>query len=351
MRRFIIYFFLACIVVSCTPDNGGGDAPKVETIYAELATASSVHFSWTTGDEIRVLGPGVNSQYRYEATSGETKGDFALVQKDKPRTSPTFTQYYACIPYGNFQLDQTDGKYKFVSLKGGNATQKYVKDGCDMSAGMLYATNRQERSFKMKSVLGFLRIKITGNKKVKEIKLSNNADVSIAGRFRFVYTDPSKVKYFSNESNTITLDCGEGVQLSSEPTCFHFQMIPLTMADGFRLEILFTDGTKVLHGESDEFVIKANSVKTLDKVIALEDVDYAVLKVVSKGKKFQVPEFDTTEGYADWGDGLTDPLGIWTTYTYTDEGSTHTATFYVSGATKVNFSGCEGVSEIDLSNF
>ena len=106
-----------------------------------------------------------------------------------------------------------------------------------------------------------------------------------------------------------------------------------------------------MHGEDGKFEIRANAVVELKKVLAVENINYNVLKVVSKGERFKVPTFDTTEGYADWGDGLTDPLGMWTTYTYADEAMAHTATFYVSGAQKVVFSGCEGISEIDLSNF
>jgi hypothetical protein len=126
------------------------------------------------------------------------------------------------------------------------------------------------------------------------------------------------------------------------------------MTEGFALTIKFADGTSVVQKTINPIEIKRNVISPM-AVCDTSDGSYQKVKVTHSNKTFNFPTImgDTAIlGYVDWGDNNVSVFDESVmNYTYKDNKTTHTVTVKVRNADVVDFFSCEGISEIDVSEF
>ncbi|MBQ6870383.1 MAG: leucine-rich repeat domain-containing protein [Alistipes sp.] len=103
--------------------------------------------------------------------------------------------------------------------------------------------------FTLKNVCGRLNLKVTGEKKVVKMTLRSDDDVQIAGRVAINYVDYT-LSLITDGSLTeeqcvreVTLDLGDGVQLSDTPTDFYFVIAQQTLPSSMTVTLTYEDGT------------------------------------------------------------------------------------------------------------
>ncbi len=103
--------------------------------------------------------------------------------------------------------------------------------------------------FTLKNVCGRLNLKVTGEKKVVKMTLRSDDDVQIAGRVAINYVDYT-LSLITDGSLTeeqcvreVTLDLGDGVQLSDTPTDFYFVIAQQTLPSSMTVTLTYDDGT------------------------------------------------------------------------------------------------------------
>lgn len=132
-----------------------------------------------------------------------------------------------------------DGTYDIYYATNGNELSNisyYVAGNVISSAPMKGSVTVKDgvaSVVELKNLCGLLRLRLKGSGTVKEIKVS--ADQALAGAMKI--TDNSAIIYYRGE-NTVTQDCGDGVNLTDEGADFY---IPLPPNEYSGVEIVIKD--------------------------------------------------------------------------------------------------------------
>ena len=350
---------------SCVQDHTA-DIPinvvEEDKIYATLDSEESrveldksLRMVWTKGDYLYVYGPETRKKYKFDGNTGDKSGTFTL-DKTYDALNTNIDRYYAASsPYiGGWGT--SSGRLRLLSPSPGTSTQTYDPvNATTKNVNIMFGESEDGKEFSFKAIMGYLRISLTGEKIVKSIELFNNSGENISGRYNFYVDKPETVYWYSssNPQPTILLDCGDGVQLGDKPTDFYFTMKPMALDKGVTIVVTFTDGTTFVQSTSKSITITRNTIQPM-ATISTSNVAYQQLKITHKNSSFTLPTIvgeTSLSGYVDFGDGSTSILNLFTSYEYTDGQSSHTVSIKMRNAAKIEMNGCDGVTEIDLSNF
>ena len=407
MKRFHTYIYTICALLSgallsCTQDTTEDisfDAIGRDVIYAKLSEDDRVQLNekqqmtWTAGDTVFVVGYSNKvyklQGYKFDGATGDRSGSFTAVPElDLYNNGSMYNEYFtnkeavesaywwrydgdnscpadfAVSPFRGFEVDWWEYLY---CCSPNTAQQSYTAGSSDPNTNILVGESVDGKNFEFKNLLGFLRISLTGDKKVKSLVVTENTGAPIGGKFlfniaKFVFeeVDENEILWKSIDnktecfkSSTITLDCGDGVQLNGTPTDFYFAMVPTVMEKGFSLSVNFTDGSTFVQGTNKEIDVQRNHIKPM-KAIKTTNVEYRTITILHTGTTLSVPEVtgaESVSGFINFGDGNTSILGLLTSYDYIDGLSSHEVIINARGANHIKFNGIEGITELDLTNF
>ena len=365
MRRVIFCLLFVSAICSCVQDATEDILVNVESedsIYAIIEDDSRVELTkshqmvWTKSDYIYVYGPDIRKRYKFNGNTGDKGGTFTLNNTYSPLSTNINCYYAASSPYTGGYGITSSGRLRLYSPASGTFTQKYDPvNGTTKNVNIMFGASDDGQNFSFKGIMGYLMISLTGEKIVKSVELFNNSGENIAGRYYFYVDAPETVYWYSNSNPqpTILLDCGDGVQLSDTPTHFYFAIKPMTLTEGATVNVTFTDGTTFVQSTSKSIVIERNTIQPM-KAISTSNVVYQQLNITYEGSVFTMPTVageTSLSGYIDLGDGSTLLLNQFTSYEYTDAKTSHTVSIKLRNASSFQMDGCDGVTEIDLSNF
>lgn len=199
---------------------------------------------WDAGDAIRVVNNATPAVCKKFTTDAEVDQDGCVEFKpsqdvDRSFFQPDYTAYYPASIY-----DHTTGN---VTLP---AEQSYVKKDNHDSFGngcnpMVAKSADEQLSFK--HLCGILALPLKGTCMVKSIKLTAKGGEQLCGvgtvgfsgdRPTFAFDVTSK----TDGNNSITLTCGDGVQLNTtNATTFYFVIPAVTLSSGIDVKLTDTD--------------------------------------------------------------------------------------------------------------
>ena len=292
-----------CQIESISETPVVDEAPEYSAVcesYAPMTRTAmnGLDVVWSEGDEVAVFQAN-NRADRFGVTAesvGSTTAGFVLAE-DVSEGDP-IASAVACYPYspdlmlvenremvedGDNILMVPDGTYSLIGLVV-PTTQQYVAGSFDNGSFPMVAVT-QEKYFEMKNVLGALKLQLTGSCAVKSITVAGNNFESIAGpaqSVRFSADSDPVVHMNADEpsATSVTLDCGEGVDLSSSSaTDFILSLVPTVFESGFTVTVVDTDGM------SYQIVATAQNEIQRSKVLVMPEVDMddmtPVLEVVT----------------------------------------------------------------------
>ena len=143
------------------------------------------------------------------------------------------------------------------------AIQNYAPNSFDGDAFLMAAVTGSvdDRNLKFKNVLGVLKLSLKGTQTVMSIMVEGKNGESLSGAAEILLqstnSNPQITMTSKDEgAQSVTLDCGEGVQLSnSSATDFYIVLPPATYSDGFKVT--------VVDAASDAQVVEAISSNTV----------------------------------------------------------------------------------------
>ena len=365
MKRFFTLFAIALATFSCTndttDDNSGEEVTDVyliDSVYASITTTKDVSEPnktlqkvWSLYDSIRVASTNINKGYRFESEITRKAGTF-LNSSNYDALKYTFDNTYYALAHGEFKVDSQIGLCCYSEVEG-TGMQRYLNNGeCE---NLLFSTSKDGKDFTFSPVLGYLRVPITGNNLVKSIELINNDNTYIAGRYYFTATNPKQIFWDRDieRKTSITLDCGDGVQLMDTPTDFYFAIKPMELKSGVTLNITFVDGSTYTHSNKKSVTITRNETHSISR-FSVDSGSMQSVGIEFTGTTFWIPSFIgslSLSGYINLGNGESKILNSIERYIYTDDQDTHSITIYTRNATELNMSDLEGITKLDLSNF
>ncbi len=236
---------------------------------------------WTKGDQIAIFqGATVADTYQVkEQCDGTSSGIFTLIS-DNSEVNGEFSSGME-IPANIAVYPYSDGlgcSSKTVS-EGGVESTFYTISGFQFPSSQQYQANSfaqesfamvavtnsvSDHSLKFKNVNGALKLQLCGECAVKRIILKGNNNEKLAGSSSITAYPGAKVPSITmsaEATGTITLDCGDGVQLDpAVPTLFIISVPPTVFSNGFTVKVVDTEGKVMPIKASVSNEIKRSSV-------------------------------------------------------------------------------------------
>lgn len=278
MKKILsIMFLFALLVSSCSEE---------ELVKGQSAAFGSLKFTasfegeesrtyvedgclmrWTAGDQIALfVGNTLNRQYQFDGKTGENSGTFSVVENPFG-TGNELNRHYAIYPYSK-DIKITEMGIVTATLP---AEQSYAENSFGLGANTMVAVthNVYDTFLKFKNVGGCLKLQLYGdNVTIKSIMLKGNAHEKIAGTATITatYDGEPTVSMADDASETITLDCGEGVKIGStakEATNFWMVVPPTTFEKGFEVTITDVNDNVMTKSTSNEISIARNVINPM----------------------------------------------------------------------------------------
>ena len=234
--------------------NAGGKVftATIEQALTKTTITNEYKVNWVEGDKVSINGV----EYTAVPDSNDpTKA--ALTPPAEGSAAPVDDKYYAVYP----------ASIMVETVPTLPATQIYTAG--QFNAPM-YAESGTE-TFTFKNICGVLCLSLNGTDKVKSIAVTANEQ--ICGPFEFIDAE-SFCFSGENEGYTVTLDCGEGVQLSSNSsTNFYVYLPPFeSCTAGMKIVVTNTEGKTFEKTTTTAVKIERNNIYTFNWTAAFAPV-------------------------------------------------------------------------------
>ena len=269
---FRLAFASMVLMVSCAKDDAITPSTAESTkFYASIeapATRTSVDgegkLSWSANDEITIFSNTNANQYKY---TGESDGKSVFEPVSSQVSSATeLTANYAIYPYAANTTISNDGKILYTIP----TTQKYAVNSFGLGANVMVAVTEDENDnfLAFKNLCGYFEFSLYGNVAVKSIEFKGNNGEKLAGAATITATNQDAPTFvFANDATeTLTLDCGEGIALANaeNPTKFWFVVPAITYEKGITITITDTEGKVMEKTTSNSITIERSAVQPLN---------------------------------------------------------------------------------------
>ena len=284
MKRFLLFFVAALLFVAC--DNkfedvgntiqGVSNLPTLTAEFAEEDTRTyvedNIYLRWHEGDLISAfVGNTRNSKYLFEGNTGDNGGTFGSTDSSLG-SSDKLDRNYALYPYDKSVNISVNGVVS-CSLP---AVQEYAEESFGKGANTMVAVTKStdDTFLAFKNACGYLKIKLYGNATIKSIELKGNNGEKIAGKATISaeYGAVPQIVMSEDATESITLDCGEGVKLSTDaekPTEFWFVVPPTEFSEGLTIVATDTNGTTFVKSTSNTVTITRNEIQPMAALEAI----------------------------------------------------------------------------------
>lgn len=284
MKR--IYYFgmtvILAIMAGCQKDEESLNIQNSQnqTFYATFengadtrtALDGSNNVVWSEGDQISVFsGTTANTSFILKEGANSTNGKFEIKELAAGTESSTSTDNIsanvAYYPYDSeVTVSENNGTYTFNATF--PTTQTYSKSGTfgiGASPMVAVTSSTLDANLKFKNVGAIFRLQLKGNATITKIEFS--AEEYLAGKVNITASNSSvPTVEVTDGSKIITMDCGDGVVLSStEPTNFVVAMLPVEeITGGITITIYDNAGKKMVysHKANETFAILRSKAYT-----------------------------------------------------------------------------------------
>ena len=279
MKRIFTFLVIALAMVGCTNHEERDEVvlPVLnETFYASFADSEElsrtyidedIKLLWHADDRISLFRTTLNEEFVFTGNTGDNSGGFNAVPSDSWVTGNQVSTNYAVYPYlASTRLSNQEDITVVMP-----AVQQYAENSFGRGANTMVAAseNSSSRFLPFRNLGGYLVVKLYGeNAKIKSIELKGNKDEVLAGKatVQAKYGYLPAITMSEEGSQTITLDCGDGVELSADeanPTLFWLVVPPTIFEGGFTLTITNTLGGETIKSTTKKQTIERNGVKSM----------------------------------------------------------------------------------------
>ena len=289
MKRFLLLAVAVLAFVGCNnafEDEGNArfEQTTLPTLMAGFEedtrtyVEQNTYLRWHADDRLTIFyGNTMNRQYRFNGKSGDNSGSFSHIPSGNIETGNSCDHIYAVYPYdAAIGLDDIN-KSMSLTLP---AEQTYAEDSFGRGANVMVAATESvdDKFLSFKNVGGYLKIKLYGEGTVKSIELRGNNGEKIAGNVNITatYGGVPKIAMADDATESIMLDCGSGVMLSSDaenPTEFWVVVPPTEFSKGITISITNAYNAVFEKSTSNKIVVERNIIQPMSAVeVMFEEV-------------------------------------------------------------------------------
>lgn len=330
MKNFLIPAIVVCFVISsCYQEEifspleaDFGYTAEIESFAGDTKTSlnESNSIEWSENDRIAIFqGSSVADIFEVTSSSvGRTTATFrevveytddGFVSGNELETNVAVYPYVEGLECSNSTLTEEGDVFSYkidnVELP---SVQKWQSSSFPDDAFVMVAVTNgiSDRKLKFRNVCGALRLRVNGDAVIKNITLKGHSGELLSGSASvYACTDGTTapvVSMHSSASETVTLDCGDGVRLSpTSPTDFIIALPPTSFTKGFTVTLTDVNGKKDTRSSDRLNVIGRSAILampeitfgegelTLDKCTDIAVEESANCYVISKSGSYSFP--------------------------------------------------------------
>lgn len=265
MKKLLLFAAAATMFAACSKD-------KTEDIAVLPDGTLRVSFSeddsrvqldensrivWNEGDLISVFNKtDGNECWRFDGKTGDSVGTISRVSGSAGGSA--IGKIFAIYPYAESNAVSADGTITTEIP----ATQKYCADSYGVGNNIMVASS-ENGDLAFKNVLGWIKIRLSGTETVKSLVLEGNDGETLAGAA--TVNAGLTVSLAADAAKSLTLDCGEGVALSSDPTAFYFAVVPQVFEKGITVTAHYSDGSTFEKSTNKAITVERNHIVPMTK--------------------------------------------------------------------------------------
>ena len=253
-KLFVAMFAVVLSLSSCKPDEPlvqeDNDSLYV-TVENSLATKTYLgpgnKVLWSEGNQIAAFMKSGDAS-RYQVSEDNVGSSYAVFRKvSGPSSSNGGLEHnVAFYPYSLVsRLEQSGSNY--VSSVEFPLVQPYAEESFGDSFFPMAAVSKDNSLF-FQYICGAVKLSLTGSQTVVSVTLKGNSDEKISGSGTLTVSSTGSVpnvQMSSSATSSLTLDCGNGVQLDEvQATTFLLVVPPVEFNEGFILTVKDADGTE-----------------------------------------------------------------------------------------------------------
>ena len=276
-KLFVIVLF-ALLTNSCIEDEmvkGNSSSLKERVFTASFEQNESRTYieegnllRWTKGDQISLFeGSTLSRQYKFDGETGDNAGTFSIVTAPYGSGNELGCNY-AVYPYDS-GIKISDNGVLTTTLP---AMQNYAENSFGLGANTMVAVtqNADDTFLKFMNVGGYLKLQLYGDDVVvKSITLTGNSHEKLAGQATLtsVYGQAPTVNMVDEATESVTLDCGEGITIGTTAetaTAFWMVLPPTTFENGFTISVVNGNNETITQSTSNRIVVERNVVKPME---------------------------------------------------------------------------------------
>ena len=282
MKKLLMLAVIASAVASCM-DADIADSAKVgrddsapvfhASFYDEDTRThidDKVRLLWNADDRISIFTTTYNQQYAFDGETGDNSGAFVKVSDGSFATGSEIERNYAVYPYAKGNKISYDNILT-VTLP---AVQTYAENSFGMGANTMVAVteNGDDYFLKFRNVGGFIKLKLYGNNiTIANVSIRGHKSEPIAGKTSVsaVYGYYPTASMSDSATDTVTLDCGDGVRIGStaeECTEFWFVVPPTVFSEGFTIVVTDIEGKIFTKSTSKRIEVIRNGVLSMSAI-------------------------------------------------------------------------------------
>ena len=222
---------------------------------------------WNEDDRLSLFyGNSSNLEYRFDGATGDVQGTISPVDDFTQSEEPTLDAIYAVYPYDDKVAISSTGSLN-ITLP---SEQRYENESFGRGANVMVAVSKSlaDDNLSFRNVNGYIKLPIWGKYTVKKIHLRGNNDEVLAGDAIVVasYDGVPQMTLDNDGKKSITLDCGEGVELeynSKTPTHFWISLPPVVFTKGFTVEVEDESGNIISKSTTKRVEISRNTIQPM----------------------------------------------------------------------------------------
>lgn len=274
-RFFAIVALLSLGFVACSKYEQQDALPEVVP-YGDLKVGfaedtrtyvlDNKFLRWHQDDKLTVFyGNSANTVYKFNGKTGDSDGTFSYYSQGTHTGDSKLDNIMAIYPVDLFaEVVASNMIYYTMPIQ-----QFYQQDSFGVDTNPMVAVSKDTTDDKLMfyNLCGYLKVNLYGCANVKSITLYGNNYEQLSGNC-FVtanYGQEPSINMASDASESILLDCGDGVALdATKPTTFWFVVPPTTFEKGFTIAVTDVNGNSFWKTTTSKFSIARNQVQPME---------------------------------------------------------------------------------------
>ena len=270
MKKSFIYIAALTLIAACNKVESPVPVQDSDILIAQIEQETSTktymdahnNIRWSEGDQVvAFMKSSLGLKYQVsEESVGKTSARFvkqATGNSDDLYGGTDWDHNVVYYPYSaTAEAEKSNNNYALNIVLPSEQTYAAESFG---SGSMAMVAVSEDNALTFKNILGGMKLQLKGTQNVKSIKLEGKKNEKLSGAATVTaYADETKpaITMASGASNTVTLNCGNGVQLNeSTATEFIIALPPVLFSKGFTVAV--TDN------ESNTYTVETDKTNTV----------------------------------------------------------------------------------------